>query len=147
AATARAAVPVRAAIKPFDGSNAFLFTPAPTYRMRYTPSGGRPDVPEYPAAGARIDYYLSSSGSDLKLEILDAAGTIVRSYSSTPPAAATGGRGGRRGAALPSALPTKAGMNRFVWDLRYAGGPAGAGDGEGGGFSGGGPLVPPGSYK
>jgi hypothetical protein len=38
-------------------------------------------------------------------------------------------------------------MNRFVWDLRYAGGPATAGDGEGGGFGGGGPIVPPGSYK
>jgi len=38
-------------------------------------------------------------------------------------------------------------MNRFVWDLRYAGGPAVGGDGEGGGFGGNGPLVPPGSYK
>jgi hypothetical protein len=26
----------RAAIKPFDGSNVFLFTPAPVYRMRYS---------------------------------------------------------------------------------------------------------------
>ncbi|HEV2985998.1 MAG TPA: hypothetical protein VGX46_16490, partial [Vicinamibacterales bacterium] len=48
---------------------------------------------------------------------------------------------------LPSALPMKSGMNRFVWDLRYAGGPAGGGDGEGGGFAGGGPMVPPGNYK
>jgi hypothetical protein len=38
-------------------------------------------------------------------------------------------------------------MNRFVWDLRYAGGPATAGDGEGGGFGGGGPLVAPGAFK
>ena len=38
-------------------------------------------------------------------------------------------------------------MNRFVWDLRYAGGPATAGDGEGGGFGGGGPMVAPGSFK
>jgi hypothetical protein len=44
-------------------------------------------------------------------------------------------------------LPTKAGMNRFVWDLRYPGGPAGGGDGEGGGFGGGGPLVAPGTFK
>src|SRR5206468_7812890 len=43
--------------------------------------------------------------------------------------------------------PKKAGMNRFVWDLRYAGGAAGPSDGEGGGFSGGGPMVPPGSYR
>ena len=38
-------------------------------------------------------------------------------------------------------------MNRFVWDLRYAGGPPTAGDGEGGGFGGGGPMVAPGSFK
>jgi len=44
-------------------------------------------------------------------------------------------------------MPTKTGMNRFVWDLRYAGGPATAGDGEGGGSGGGGPLVAPGSFK
>src|SRR5207249_4181105 len=60
-----------------------------------------------------------------------------------------GGRGGgRRGGGLPSTLPTKTGMNRFVWDLRYPGGAATAGDGEGGGGnSGAGPLAVPGTYK
>ena len=38
-------------------------------------------------------------------------------------------------------------MNRFVWDLRYAGGAAATADGEGGGFAGGGPIVPPGVYN
>ncbi len=137
----RPAAPVRAPIKPFDGSNVFLFTPAPAYRVHYQPSGGRPEVPEYPAAGARIDYYLAARSDDLKLEILDAAGTLVRSYSSTTMAAA--GRGGRRGGGLPSALPTKVGMNRFVWDLRYGGGPSGS-DGDGGGN---GPLVAPGTFR
>src|SRR5262245_22101828 len=139
----------RAAIKPFDGSNVFLFTPAPTYRMRYSVSGGRPDVPEYPPAGARIDYYLASASGEVKLEILDATGATVRSYSSVPTASAPAGRGGgRRGGGLPSALPTKVGMNRFVWDLRYAGGPpSSGGDLEGGGFGGGGPMVPPGTYR
>jgi photosystem II stability/assembly factor-like uncharacterized protein len=139
--------PAKAVIKPFDGSNVFLFTPSPTYRVRYEPMMGRPDAPEYPPAGARIDYYLASPSGEVKLEILDAAGKVVRSYSSTAPAA--GGRGGgRRGGGLPSVLPTKVGMNRFVWDLRYPGGPAGGGDGEGGGFGGGGgPLAAPGSFK
>jgi photosystem II stability/assembly factor-like uncharacterized protein len=153
AAAAKPAAPkvvqaFRPAIKPFDGSSVFLFTPAPAYRVHYTPLTGRPDAPEYPPAGARIDYYLASSSSEVKLEILDAAGKVVRSYSSEARAAAAGGRGGgRRGGGLPSSLPTKAGMNRFVWDLRYPGGPAGNGDGEGGGFSGGGPLVAPGSFR
>ncbi|MGH9144692.1 MAG: hypothetical protein ACRD2I_26425, partial [Vicinamibacterales bacterium] len=134
------------ATKPFDGSNVFLFTPAPVYRVHYQPATGRPDQPEYPAAGARIDYYLASPSGDLKLEILDAAGKVVRSYSSEARAAGAGGRGGRRGGGLPTTLPVKVGMNRFVWDLRYASEPT-AGDGAGGGFGGGGPLVAPGSFK
>jgi len=140
--------PVRAAIKPFDGSNVFLFSPAPAYRVHYQPLVGRPDAPEYPPAGARIDYYLAAPSGDVKLEILDAAGKVVRAYSSVSSGAAPTGRGGgRRGGGLPSVLPTKVGMNRFVWDLRYPGGAAGGGDGEGGGFGGQGPLVAPATYK
>jgi len=141
--------PVKAAIKPFDGSNVFLFTPAPAYRVRYSPTTGRPDAPEYPPAGVRIDYILAAPSGEVALDILDAAGKAVRSYSSTQRAAAAGGRGGgRRGGGLPAALPTKVGMNRFVWDLRYPGGPAAAADGEGGGgFGGNGPLVAPGTFK
>ena len=135
----------RPAVKPFDGSNVFLFTPMPAYRVHYQPLTGRPDQPEYPAAGARIDYYLASPSGEVKLEILDAAGTVVRSYSSEARGAGAGGRG-RRGGGLPSTLPIKAGMNRFVWDLRYAGGPATGGDMEAG-SAGGGPMVAPGSFK
>jgi len=142
-----AAAPARSVIKPFDSASAFLFTPAPTYRVHFTPSVGRPDWPEYPPAGAHIDYYLPSAGGDLKLEILDATGKVVREYSNAARGNAPAGRGGRRGGNLPSTLPAKTGMNRFVWDLRYAGGPAGGGDGEGGGFGGGGPLVAPGVYR
>jgi photosystem II stability/assembly factor-like uncharacterized protein len=124
------------------GSSVVLFKPAPAYRTHYAASTGRPGWPEYPPIGARIDYYLQAA-ADLKLEILDAAGKTVRSYAS----GGTPQRGGGRRGALPSMLPTKAGMNRFVWDLRYAGGAAGTTDGEGGGFGGGGPIVPPGLYN
>ena len=134
-------------IKPFDESNMFLFTPTPAYRMRYSSMSGRADGLEYPAAGVRIDYFLASPSGEVKLDILDAAGKIVRSYSSETRAAAPSGRGGgRRGGGLPSTLPVKIGMNRFVWDLRYPGGPAG-GDAEGGVVAGGGPLVAPGAFK
>src|SRR4029077_12244696 len=108
------AAPVKATIKPFDGSNVFLFTPAPANRMHYSPLAGRPDAPEYPPVGARIDYYLAAPAGDVKLEIVDAAGKVVRTYSSAASGAAPGGRGGgRRGGGLPSALPLKVGMNRF----------------------------------
>ncbi len=146
----KAGVPaVRSVIKPFDGSSVFLFTPTPAYRMHYNASRGV-DVPEYPPAGARIDYFLAAPSGEVRLDILDSTDKVVRSYTSDARGAPAGGGrggGGRRGGGLPSALPTKTGMNRFVWDLRYPGGPAGAGDGEGGGFSGGGPMVPPGAYK
>jgi hypothetical protein len=139
---------VRTPIKPFDGSNVFLFTPAPAYRVHYQPSRG-PDVPEYPAAGARIDYFLAAPSGTVTLDILDATNKVVRSYTSETRAAAPSGRGGgRRGSGLSTTLPIKVGMNRFVWDLRYPGGPAGGGgDMEGGGFGGNGPLVAPGAYK
>jgi hypothetical protein len=113
--------------------------------MHYTASRGV-DVPEYPPVGARIDYYLPASTTPITLDTLDTAGAVVRSYTSETRTAPSG-RAGRRGTALPSSLPTKTGMNRFVWDLRYAGGPAGGGDGEGGGFGGAGPLVAPGTYR
>src|SRR5262249_60375102 len=112
----------------------------PPARVPHPPAGGRPHAPEYPPAGAGIDYFLASPSGDVKLEILDAAGTVVRSYTSAAPPAAQRGRGGRRGGGLPSALPTKVGMNRFVWDLRYGGTPAGGSGGNG-------PLVTPGPFR
>jgi hypothetical protein len=114
--------------------------------MHYSPIAGRPDMPEYPAIGARIDYYLSGQPSDAKLEILDAAGTVVRSYTSQSAAGGQGRGGGRRGGNLPSTLPLKLGMNRFVWDLRYPATPATGGEAESGG-AGGGPLAAPGTYR
>jgi photosystem II stability/assembly factor-like uncharacterized protein len=144
AAKASAAQPAKtAAIKPFEpNASVFLFTPAAAYRMHYVPIAGRPDMPEYPPVGARIDYYLASPAGEVKLDILDAAGKVVRSYTSESRAGGAGRGGGRRGGGASTTLPVRPGMNRFVWDLRYPGGPAGDG-----GFGGGGPLAAPGSYR
>jgi photosystem II stability/assembly factor-like uncharacterized protein len=146
---AQAFRPAAVPIKPFESSaGVFLFTPAPAYRMHYVAVSGRPDWPEYPPVGARIDYYLASPSGEITLEILDGAGKVVRSYSSEGRAAAPEGRGGGRGrGGAPSVLPKKAGMNRFIWDLRYAGGSAAGADMESGGFATGGPMVPPAVYK
>ena len=119
AATTAAARGDGAAIKPFDGSNVFLFTPAPAYRMHYSrvtrPSRSCRSI-RRPARGSTTTSPAPSG--EVKLEILDAAGTVVRSYSSAARPRGAGGRGGgRRGGGLPSTLPTKVGMNRFVWDL------------------------------
>ncbi len=113
-----------------------LFTPRPAFRM-LAASGlrGQRGGPEYSPAGASIDYHLSASPEgDLKLEILDAKGTVIRAFSSaaaSDPAATTPSR-----RQLPSRpLVKRAGTHRFVWDLRHegAGGP--------------GPLAVPGHYN
>jgi hypothetical protein len=125
-----------------------LFTPREAYRTRYVASRNEPDAPEYPPAGARIDYFLANEPTgDLKLEIQDADGKPVRTFTSqaaTPRLAAapaesgSGDEEGRVfGRALPSRLPNSPGMHRFVWDLRTSV--------EGG--RGGAPFVLPGTYR
>lgn len=140
--TDAAAAPKR--ITPFDQAAAsFLYQPVIAYRTRYSPSGPRPDQPEYPPIGARLDYSLASApSSEVKLEIFDSSGKVVRSFSSEGRGGGGGGRGGR-GGGLPSTLPKKVGMNRFIWDLRLPGAwSSNAPLGEGGG-----PLVAPGTYR
>jgi hypothetical protein len=75
-----------------------------------------------------VDYYVGSAVDRITVDILDARGRVVRSFTRTAeeekadekkpaPAAGGGGFGG------PPQLPpsTKAGMNRFSWNLRYPG--------------------------
>ncbi|HVB37021.1 MAG TPA: hypothetical protein VND92_00720, partial [Vicinamibacterales bacterium] len=131
------------ALPAYDASQSvFLFKPAPAYRMRYVPIVDQPGWPTYPPAGAYIDYTLQSVPSDLTLDILDRTGHVVRRYSSAGRNEIAGGFMARRFGGLTTVLPTKVGMNRFVWDLRYFGAWT-ASEPEG---SLGGPMVPPGLY-
>ena len=107
--------------------------------------GGAPDAPQYPPVGAHVDYYLAAEpAGPVTLEILDAAGTVIRGFSSEVPtgsgsAAGQGmGRPGRPRPA-PSRVEKTRGMHRFRWDLRY---PGVAGGGRGGD----GPMAVPGRY-
>jgi hypothetical protein len=85
-----------------------------------------------------IDYVLKTTAAGpVTLEILDAAGTLVRHYASTDPAepqdpatAAVPIHWYR----TPRALPGTAGMHRFQWDLHYQALPGGGGRGGGGGL-------------
>ncbi len=118
--------------------------------------GGRGGGIQYPQAGAQIDYYLGHSApADFKLEILDAAGKTIRTFTASPNAAPEeaaapeappadeeeggGGRGGR-GAALR--LDASPGMHRVTWDLRYPGPWQSASRPEGPN----GPMAVPGKY-
>lgn len=126
-------------------SEPYLFKPAPGVRVRFAINDPTPWPPELPAGesappGALIDYYLPRDAKgEVKLEILDVTGKVVRTYSSTEPvfdpdpgkdleaydlvcqknptAAYCG---------LPLYWPApqfiispKAGMHRFSWDLKF----------------------------
>jgi len=130
-------------------ADAHLFQPRAAYRMRYSSFGREPSDPEYPRVGAMIDYYLAEEpAGELRLEILDATGKLVRAFSSEgPPGEEAGGeprwtRAGFEGVVTPR-LPKDAGMHRFIWDLRYPG--AWAAEPRGTGSYG--PLAAPGTYQ
>ncbi len=113
-----------------------VFKPRPAYRMEGG-GGGRPSRTsgQNPPGGTALHFYLKDApakGTKSSLEIVDANGSVVREFKSD--------------ATEPGAkFAVKAGMNRQMWNLRYA-------DAEGfpglilwGSLTG--PRVVPGHYK
>jgi hypothetical protein len=124
---------------------AYLFKPPTALRVRYATNDPTPWPPEMPAGenplpGGIIDYRLGSDASGpVTIEILDAAGTVVRSYSSNEPVldphpskdlaaydkvcqktpTATYCGLPLYWPAQPIQVSPKAGMHRFAWDLHY----------------------------
>jgi photosystem II stability/assembly factor-like uncharacterized protein len=99
---------------------------------------------------AAIDYWLAKEADKVTIEILDAQGTLVRSYVGSleeekkkRPEDEEGGGG--RGAIHPPAR--KAGGNRFTWDLRYPGSKTFEGMIYWGAQADAGPLATPGQYQ
>jgi photosystem II stability/assembly factor-like uncharacterized protein len=120
--------PLRQLTDEIKSEPAHLFQPSTAMRIRATTHGDTPIPPEEPAGenpppGAIFYYYLKSPAQgEVKLEVLDAKGQIIHTYSSkdkffeppTPPA-------------FPmywfkpeNLLSTAAGMHRFLWDVRYS---------------------------
>jgi photosystem II stability/assembly factor-like uncharacterized protein len=104
-------------------SAVYLFKPAIAYRVRrgggFGLAGGGP-VGKNPPAGAVIDYHLASAPSgDITMEILDSSGKFVRRFTSHKPPESAATEGTPFFGGSPQVLPKKAGMDRFVWDLRY----------------------------
>jgi photosystem II stability/assembly factor-like uncharacterized protein len=124
-----------------------LFVPRPTYRG----AGGRGGGRGAGGGGVVVDYYLASAAAGpVVLDFEDATGKSIKSFSSAarPEGQPAGGRAGRGGFGGGAELPgTRAGLNRFSWDMRY---PDAHGI-EGGTFMLGGnlrgPMVTPGQYK
>ena len=100
--------------------DAHLFTPDTAFRTReghFNPR--RYPVGENPPSGAILYYCLKDEPkTPAKLELLDADGKVIRSFSSAEKKTDTGPDEGERDIPAES-IPAKAGMNRFVWDLRY----------------------------
>jgi photosystem II stability/assembly factor-like uncharacterized protein len=80
--------------------------------------------------GASFDYYLKQPADKVVVEILDAQGGTVNTFTGTPTEDKPGGgrgagagesdeeEGGGRGGPPPR-VTVKQGMNRFTWDMRY----------------------------
>jgi photosystem II stability/assembly factor-like uncharacterized protein len=124
---------------------AYLFKPPTAVRVRFAtndPTPWSPEVPagENPMPGGIIDYRLGANASGpVTLEILDAAGVVVRHYTSDEPVldphpafdlpaydrlcqktpTATFCGLPLYWPAPPIQLSTKSGMHRFAWDLHY----------------------------
>jgi len=100
-----------------DTATMQLFKPRPAYRAARRRSFG----PAGPADGVAVNYYLGEAGQPVKIEFLDAGGKVIKEFSSEQQADNNRAQRGRFGAAMAraEAVPTKAGLNRFVWDMRY----------------------------
>ncbi len=111
---------------------AYLFKPGDAIRARVSDNWDQPMNPELPHApnppyGAIFYYYLRQAPTaPIKLQVFDASGRLVRTLSSVPPVLPEIWPYPRYWAATPAdlALPTRAGTNRFNWDLRYDDPPA-----------------------
>ena len=103
----------------------FLYTPTTAYRVQAGAASfehaSSKRAGQNPPSGAVIYYFLKDAPKgdmETKLEILDASGKVIRKYSSTefnlleePP--------GPDDKKPEKQLKPDAGLNRFVWDLRY----------------------------
>ena len=118
--------PATARLKPRTTSDSRLYQPQTAYRLRRDNWPDTPLPPEFPAGqnppdGAIIDYYLAADAA-VTLDIVTAAGTVVRHYSSGEPPEPVDEKAFNvpmYWVRPPQMLSAAKGMHRFVWDLRY----------------------------
>jgi photosystem II stability/assembly factor-like uncharacterized protein len=125
---------LRQAADGIAAKRAHLYRPAVAYRSRYQAGFGglesarsNPSDPQYPAPGAQIDYTVQAAGTPVSLEIVDAAGNVVRAFSSEAAGeqAVAPAEPSMRAPTMTMVgtprLPNAAGHNRFTWDLTMPG--------------------------
>ncbi len=104
--------------------DAYLYTPATAWRVQAGASGERRPSKirgQNPPAGAVIYYFLKDAqkaDNETKIEILDASGKVIRKFSSTEvnPLEEPLDPDEKK---PEKQIKPEAGLNRFVWDLRY----------------------------
>src|SRR4029077_13750288 len=100
------------------GAPVLLFVPGPGVGF----AGGRsprptPAVGDNPMPGAAVTYWLKDRpAGGVTLTLLDSAGTVLRTFTGTPASSARDDS--VTYAPSDSAVPVRAGTNRFVWNLR-----------------------------
>lgn len=120
---------------------AVLHAPRAAMRWRHQGSPASSSTPEYPSAGASIDYWLGTKPTAAPvLEIRSLTGTLIRTFTTAGAAARTtteqAMRAPRGRTTAGTVLNDAVGENRFIWDLMHATSPGGRG-----------PMVAPGRYS
>jgi photosystem II stability/assembly factor-like uncharacterized protein len=101
-----------------------MFTPKPTYRLSSVTIpeyfGDIPGLGRNPLNGVILDYYLKEKAdtATVKLDILNAGGRVIRSYTNKKDESFKPWPGGP---APKQTIPAEAGINRFAWDFRTEG--------------------------
>lgn len=106
---------------------AHLFTPTMATRVRYSMYTDTPIPVDEPRApnppdGVTLHYQLQRAASDITLEILDASGRVVRTYTkgvNPDPDPRSEGHWPDWWIRPSPVLSPDAGLHRFVWDLRH----------------------------
>jgi photosystem II stability/assembly factor-like uncharacterized protein len=98
-----------------------LYAPEPAYRLYYPDDvDARRPVGKNPPAGALIDYYLATApAGEVSIDIVDSDGNHVRHLSSVSAGTEEQPPEWPDQIVPTNTLPAAAGMNRFVWNLRY----------------------------
>jgi len=140
--------PLRAMSSQVASSNMYLYTPPTLYRTYFAEFfDRRQPVGENPQHGAVISYYFKTAPKgEVKLQILDDKGEVVRDLSSVEKKESETPPEWPELEPPQEKIPAEAGINRFGWDMRYEGPHRLPGEvmAE---FRSRGPIAPPGNYQ